>query len=105
MSGNNVTVRLFVGNTAWGCLTLATLPPTHTLTQVPQNLTLVVVTPKRLGALPVVVVINRLVLKELKNNMRNPRFRTTTNNTTEVEKIKYASCNGQTLNLDLQNLS
>ena len=44
---------------------MATLPPTHTLTQMPNNLTLVVATPKRLGALPVVIIINRLALKEL----------------------------------------
>ena len=31
----------------------------------PKNLTLVVVTPKRLGALPVVIIINRLAMKEL----------------------------------------
>ena len=33
---------------------MVTLPPTHTLTQMPKNLTLVVASPKRLGALPVV---------------------------------------------------
>ena len=49
---------------ALGCLTAATVPPTHTLTQMPNNLTLVVATPKRLGALPVVIIINRLALKE-----------------------------------------
>ena len=27
-AGNKVSVRFFVGNTAWGCLTSATLPPT-----------------------------------------------------------------------------
>ena len=44
---------------------MATLRPTHTLTQMPKNLPLVVATPKRLGALPVVIIINRLVLKEI----------------------------------------
>ena len=44
---------------------MATLRPTHTLTQMPKNLTLAVATPKRLGALPVVIIINHLALKEL----------------------------------------
>ena len=57
-AGNNVRVIIFVGNTARGGLTAATLPPTHTLTQMPKNLTLVVATPKRLGALPVVLIIS-----------------------------------------------
>ena len=48
-AGNKVRVRFFVGNTAWGGFTLATLPPTHALTQMPKNLTLVVSTQKRLG--------------------------------------------------------
>ena len=43
-AGNKVRVRYFVGNTAWGCLTSAALPPTYTLTQMPKNLTLVVAT-------------------------------------------------------------
>ena len=45
-AGNKVRVRFFVGNTARGCLTSATLPPTHTLTQMPKNLTLVVTNQK-----------------------------------------------------------
>ena len=57
-AGSQVRVRFFVGNTAWGCLTSATLPPTHTLTQMPKNLTFVVATQKRLGALPVVIIIS-----------------------------------------------
>ena len=44
---------------------MATLRPTHTLTQMLKNLTLVVATPKRLGTLPVVIIINCLALKEL----------------------------------------
>ena len=46
---------------------MVTLCPTHTLTQMPKNLALVVATPKRLGTLLVVIIINRLVLKELRN--------------------------------------
>ena len=46
-------------------LRVATVRPTHTLTKMPENLTLVVTTPKRLGALPVVIIINLLALKEL----------------------------------------
>ena len=45
---------------------MATLCPTPTLTQMPKNLTLVVATLKRLGALPVVLIVNHLALKELK---------------------------------------
>ena len=56
--GNKVSVIFFAGNTAWGGLTAAILPPTHTLTQMLKNLTLVVATPKRLDALPVVIIIN-----------------------------------------------
>ena len=44
---------------------MATLPPTYTLAQMPKNITFVVTTPKRLGALPVVIIVNRLALKEL----------------------------------------
>ena len=44
---------------------MAILRRTHTLAQMPKNLTLVVVTLKSRGALPVVVIINRLALKEL----------------------------------------
>ena len=45
---------------------MATSRPTHTRTQIPKNPTLVVATPKRLGALPVVITINHLALKELR---------------------------------------
>ena len=55
-AGNKVRVRFFVGNTAWGGLTSATLPPTHTLTQMLKNLTLIVPTQKRLGTLPAVII-------------------------------------------------
>ena len=44
---------------------MATLHPTHTHSNAQKNLTLVVTAPKRLGALPVVIIINRLALKEL----------------------------------------
>ena len=64
-AGNKVSVIFFAGNTAWAGLTVATLSPTHTLIQMPKNLTLVVDTPKRLGALPVVIVINCLALNGL----------------------------------------
>ena len=56
-AGNKVRVRFFVGNTAWGCLTSATLPPIHTLTQMPKNLAFVVPAQKRLGTLPAVTII------------------------------------------------
>ena len=52
------SVRFFVGNTARGSLTSSTLPPTHTLTQMPKNLTLVVATQKRLGSLLVVILVS-----------------------------------------------
>ena len=44
---------------------MATLRPTHTLARMPKNLTLVVAIPKRLGVLPVAIIRNRLVLKEV----------------------------------------
>ena len=64
-AGNKVIVIFFAGNTAWGGLTAAALPPTHTLTQMPKILTLVATTPKRLGALPVVIITNRWTLNGL----------------------------------------
>ena len=45
---------------------MATLRPTPTLTRMPKNLTLVVATPKRLGTLQVVIIINHLALKEFR---------------------------------------
>ena len=56
---------------------MATLPPTHTLTQMPKNLTLVVATPKRIGALPVVIIINCLALNGLKGAKFIPQRLTT----------------------------
>ena len=52
-AGKKVRVISFVGS-----LTPATLPPTHTLAQMPKNLILVVATLKRLGTLLVVIIIN-----------------------------------------------
>ena len=49
-AGNKVRVIFFVGNAAWGSLTSATLPLTHTLTQMPKNLTLVVASSNNNGA-------------------------------------------------------
>ena len=46
----------FAGSTARGDLIAATLRPTRTLIQMAKNLTLVVATPMRLGALPVVII-------------------------------------------------
>ena len=46
----------FAGSTAQGDLTAAALRPTRTLIQMVKNLTLVVTTPMRLGALLVVII-------------------------------------------------
>ena len=54
-ASNKVSMIFFAGNTAWGGLMAAALRPTHTLTQMPKNLTLVVATTKKLGALPAVI--------------------------------------------------
>ena len=85
----------FAGSTARGDLTAATLPPTHTLTQMAKNLTLVVATPMRLGALPVVIINNCLGAERVKaqvttiNNNKNPsqKIKKVLFNRTNVNKV------------------